>query len=94
MLNCICKSTDKNSLLQEIFKHTTTIGIREYHYNRYKLHRSEEIRQTPLGKINVKKVNGYGIERSKVEYEDLKKIADEKNLSLAQVRNLLNLSKD
>ncbi len=90
MLNCICKATDKETMLHEIFKHTTTIGIREYHYNRYKMHRSDEIKQTPLGRIRIKKAIGYGVERSKAEYEDIKKIAEENHLSLREVRKLLD----
>ena len=90
MLNCICKKADKETMLHEIFKNTTTIGIREYHYNRYKMHRLEEIRQTALGRIRIKKATGYGVERSKAEYEDIKKIAEENHLSLTEVRKLLD----
>ena len=54
------------------------------------MHRLEEIRQTPLGRIRIKKATGYGVERSKAEYEDIKKIAEENHLSLTEVRKLLD----
>lgn len=89
MLNCLCKSGDKAVLLQQIFTHTTTLGIRELRYQRYKLKYYQEIIRTPLGEVSIKKASGYGVKRSKPEYEDIKKIAQEKNLPLAEIRKTI-----
>ena len=85
MLTVLCWESDKEKLLPLIFKHTTTLGLREKLCNRYTLSRKEEIVQTPYGPVRQKISSGYGIERSKYEYEDLAKLARENNLSLKDV---------
>ena len=85
MLITLCRDADKEKLLPLIFKHTTTLGIREKVCNRYTLTRKEEIVQTPYGPVRQKIAEGYGVERSKYEYEDLAKIARENGLALSEI---------
>ena len=85
MLTILCKEADKEMLLPLIFKHTTTLGIRETVCNRYTLTRKTDIVQTPYGPVRKKIATGYGVERSKYEYEDLAKLARENGLSLKDV---------
>jgi len=82
MLTVLCHAADKEKLLPLIFKHTTTLGIREKVCNRYTLTRRTDIVQTPYGPVRQKIAEGFGVERRKYEYEDLAKIARENNLSL------------
>lgn len=90
LLTVICSTTDKDKMVREIFKNTTTIGIRETICNRYILERTEETLNTPLGQVREKRVTGYGVERSKLEYDDLASIARNTGKSLQEVRNLIN----
>ena len=85
MLTILCRENQKEALLPLIFKHTTTLGIRENICNRYTLSRREELVQTPYGPVRQKIATGYGVERSKLEYEDLAKIAREHNLALSEI---------
>ena len=85
MLTVLCRLEDKERLLPLIFKHTTTLGIREKVCSRYTLTRRTETVQTPHGPVRQKIAEGYGVERRKYEYEDLAKIAREHNLSLEDV---------
>ena len=85
MLTVLCRENQKEALLPLIFKHTTTLGIRERISNRYTLSRREELVQTPYGPVRQKIATGYGVERSKLEYEDLAKIAREHNLALSEI---------
>lgn len=89
LLTVICSTTDKDKMVREIFKNTTTIGIRETICNRYILERTEETLNTPLGQVREKRVTGYGVERSKLEYDDLASIARNTGKSLQEVRNLI-----
>jgi hypothetical protein len=89
LLTVICSTTDKDKMVREIFKNTTTIGIRETICNRYILERTEETLNTPLGQVREKKVTGYGVERSKLEYDDLASIARNTGKSLQDIRNLV-----
>ena len=90
---CADEDTEKERFVRLIFKYTTTIGIRELISERYILDRSEEILETPYGKVRCKKVSGYGAERSKLEYEDLARIARDRGISIAEARGLVLGSK-
>lgn len=86
LLCVICTENEKKAVIQAIFKHTTTIGIRENRMHRYILERSMETLQTPYGEVHCKVSRGYGVERRKPEYEDLARIAREKGMNISKVR--------
>ena len=85
LLTVICDSATKDEMVKLIFKHTTTLGVREQTAKRHILDRSEEIRSTPYGDVRVKMASGYGVSREKAEYEDLRKIAIEKDISIDDI---------
>lgn len=89
LIHVMCSSSTKAKMVELLFKHTTTLGIREAKLDRYFLHRSIEEVDTPFGKVHIKKSHGYGVERAKYEYEDLARIAREEGLSLAEVEKRL-----
>ena len=89
MFCVLCKEGQKEELTRLIFKHTSTIGIRENVSFRSVLNREEEIRHTPYGECRQKNVSGYGTARKKPEYDDLARIASRHGLSLAEARELL-----
>ena len=89
MLTCMCRAEQRDALLSCLFRHTTSLGVREYTCSRYKLSREFETRETPYGSVQVKRSSGYGSTHEKAEYEDLKKIAEEQDLSLREVKKLL-----
>jgi len=90
LIRVMCRPDDKEKMLNLIFKHTSTIGVRETVTNRYVLKRDLRTESTPLGDVSVKESSGYGVRRAKYEYEDLARIAREKNLSLKEVKDLLS----
>lgn len=94
MMSVICKVPDKQKMLELIFKHTTTIGVREREYNRYVLDRRIETVNTSLGRVRRKVSEGYGVERVKYEYEDLAAIALEHDMSLTDVVNVVTSDAD
>lgn len=85
LLTVLCKVADKEKMVSLIFKHTTTLGIREKFCTRYTLRRKVENVDTPYGVIRKKVSAGYGVRRSKYEYEDLAKAARVNDLSIEQV---------
>ncbi len=89
LLTCMCKMEQREEMIRLLFKHTTTLGIRELVSNRYTLNRSIEIVETKYGPVRVKKVTGWGVQRQKAEYEDLAKIAREHGIALEQAAQLL-----
>ena len=87
---CMCRVEDKDKMLRLIFRHTTTLGIREYSSRRYTLRKDQTEVQTKYGAIRFKTSRGFGVEKSKPEYEDLAKIARERNISLQDVLKEIN----
>lgn len=83
------EKAEKERMLHLIFKYTSTIGIRELISERYVLEREEKSADTPYGTVRYKAVSGYGVSRSKPEYEDLARIAVERGISIAEARELV-----
>ena len=83
------KYEDKQKILETIFKHTTTLGVRENISNRYFLDRSIETVSTEFGDIRLKRAEGYGVKREKYEYEDLAAIARKTGLSIEEITRKL-----
>lgn len=77
-----------------IFQYTTTLGIRAYTCDRYKLERNVEKKTTALGKIRVKVSRGYGITKEKYEYEDLAEIARREEISLGEAMKRIDMHKE
>lgn len=86
VFTCMCRNDQKETMLKLMFKHLTTLGIREYTCRRHSLSRSLETVETEFGPVRIKRSEGYGTVRSKYEYEDLAEIARRENLSVAVVR--------
>lgn len=89
LLTVICKSEDKDKFVKMIFKHTSTIGIRESIHKRYVMNREICIAETEFGTVKIKNSSGYGTKKSKFEYEDLARICRENNISLDKLKSLL-----
>lgn len=89
VLYVICDDSKKDSIIKCIFKYTSTIGVREYATRRYVLDRKIIEHDTPYGMVREKISEGYGVMKSKLEYEDLAAIARERGLSIGQARNLV-----
>lgn len=85
MLSVLCRAAQRDALLRCLFKHTTTLGVREFICPRHALARDDRIAQTPWGEVTVKRAEGWGVRREKPEYEDLARIARENDLSLREV---------
>ena len=86
LIKILCDETHREAILETIFKHTTTIGVREVLCSRYILDRKITGVPTKYGNIRRKEVSGYGTNRAKYEYEDLAKIAREQNLSIDEIK--------
>ncbi len=84
-IRVLCRESDRERFEKLLFKHTSTLGIRESLVERCVLNRKEEMTASPYGDIRVKKSSGYGVTREKPEYDDIARIAGEKDLSFREV---------
>ncbi|MBR6472428.1 MAG: nickel pincer cofactor biosynthesis protein LarC [Firmicutes bacterium] len=85
LLTVMVKESLRDSMVEAIFKYTTTLGIRENVSKRYALKREVVPVETPFGEIREKRSSGYGVTRSKYEYDDLAAIAHGEGISIDEV---------
>ena len=89
MLSLLCREEDRQKLVELLFRHTTTIGVREHACRRYTLDRTVDTVSTPYGDVRRKTSCGYGVTRKKYEYEDLARIARDHNMAPNEVISAL-----
>ena len=91
LLTCICEPKDRERLTSLFFLHTTTRGVRYQMFDRAKLTSEIETCHSAYGDIRIKKSCGYGVEKEKAEFEDLKAISAGHNyeVSLDQIRDTI-----
>lgn len=87
MLSVLCREQQKKELGELIFKHTTTIGIREYSCDRMVLNRNRHELDTPFGTMHYKESYGYGVTKIKIEFEDLKQAVEKYEKSIQEIRS-------
>lgn len=85
LLCVLCREEKKEELLRLIFRHTSTLGIREHRCRRYTLARRTQSVSTPYGDLRLKRAEGYGVSRQKYEHDDLARVAADKDLSIEEV---------
>ncbi len=89
VLCCICSAENKDTLTAAFLRHTTTLGVRIQKFSRVVMDRSQTVKETPYGPVRIKMASTGDISKSKPEYEDMVKIAKEKDLTLSDVMNML-----
>ena len=89
LLKCFCEKSKKELFTDLFFRHTTTRGVRYMEYDRTKLSSSFEEIQTSAGTVRNKISTGKEIRKSKLEFDDLKKIANALNISLEDAKKII-----
>ena len=85
LITALVGGSHKMDVVTAIFRHTSTIGMREKKINRYVLDRTIETENTVYGEIRKKVSSGYGVRKEKYEYDDLERIAKENGLSIKEI---------
>ena len=89
VLKLLCREDMRDEMVSDVFKYTSTIGVREALMRRYTLKREIHEYETRYGKVRAKRVSGYGTDREKLEYDDLADIAKAQQLSIAEARRMV-----
>jgi hypothetical protein len=85
VLTVLCSAEKKNEIINILLKETTTIGVRFYDAGRITMKREIKQVQTKFGKIRVKQSALGSSIKVTPEYDDCKRIARNKRLSLLEV---------
>lgn len=89
-VSILCEEKDKKELMNLIFEETTSIGIRVTRVEKVFLKREIKELETKLGKIRVKITYFKGDKKVSPEFEDIKKISEERNLPISKVYSIVN----
>ncbi|MBO7521064.1 MAG: DUF111 family protein, partial [Opitutales bacterium] len=86
----LAKSEKLRGVKECFFRDSSTLGLRQTEVLRESLPREIRVKKTPLGDVR-RKISKFGnLQKSKFEFEDVKKIAAEKSLPIAEVLKILN----
>jgi hypothetical protein len=89
MLTVICRTEQTDAMAQLLLAETSTLGVRIQQVERLKAQRSQQQIETPVGTVTVKiKRLGSRIISASPEYEDCRRIASERGISLEEVYDL------
>lgn len=89
LLSVMCTNESRDEMVRLMFKHTTTLGIRENISRRYKLSRRVESVVTEFGEVRKKISTGFGVSREKLEYDDIVRVAKAHDMSMSEVIQLI-----
>ncbi|MBQ9334548.1 MAG: nickel pincer cofactor biosynthesis protein LarC [Lachnospiraceae bacterium] len=89
ILTVLCRAEDEETMSALFFKHTSTWGIRRRNVERRYMDTRIETRETQFGPVRFKVGEGYGVTKSKPEYEDIARIAGERGMSIRDVHDRL-----
>jgi uncharacterized protein (TIGR00299 family) protein len=88
LLTIICEPLRRADIEKIIFRETSTIGIRSYPVSRTILKRASKKVRTRFGEVTVKIIEQPdGSKRAAAEYDDLKRIATAKKVSIKQLHD-------
>ena len=86
MIQALCAPSGHDAVVAAMFRHTTTLGVRETRCRRHVLARREEAATLPDGTIVRRKVSeGYGVRRVKLEHDDVAAYARKADVPLREV---------
>ena len=86
LLSVLCRPQNSLEIRRQLFRETTTIGVREYPVTRHALAREVRTVATDYGPVKVKVSMGEGIDpRRSPEYEDCRRLAEQNGVPLQEV---------
>jgi uncharacterized protein (TIGR00299 family) protein len=90
-LEVLCETDTASRLMELIYIHTTTLGIKKNTVEKYALKREHVIVETPWGNVRCKRSYLHGsLLHVKPEHEDCKRIAIENNIPIEEIKNFIH----
>ncbi len=91
-LSAMAAPPDEHAVARAMLSETTTIGVRVRTERRHILPRTIVTVETPFGAVRVKRAGTNGESRTRAEYDDLLRIARDRNLPLPEVARIVDAS--
>ncbi len=86
LLACLCPPEREREFAALMLQHTTTIGVRCHATRRYTLEREAVELNTPHGPVRAKRSRGFGVDRTKPEFDDLAAIAKREGIGIGEIK--------
>jgi uncharacterized protein (TIGR00299 family) protein len=93
-LAALAAPSDEDAVAHAMLRETTTLGVRVRAERRHVLARERSTVSTPYGAVRVKRSGANGTARACAEYDDLLRIARERELPLPEVLRVVDASID
>lgn len=84
-LSVMCKEDVKEECIRIIFRETSAIGMRVTLQERVIMNREPATAQTPYGMVRAKHLSYDDIEKTTVEFESAKQLAEENDVPLSEL---------
>lgn len=89
MITCICRPEKKDEFSRLLLKYTSTIGVRVCFEERYEMASRIEDADTVFGPVKMKTSEGFGIKKTKPEFEDLYRISKKEKMPIDDIRRTI-----
>ena len=86
VLKCICNSDVADEAAAVIIKNTSATYVRRSDVSAYKMEIVNEVKDTRLGEISIKRASGFGTTKVIIDPEFIEKAAREHNISIDEAR--------
>lgn len=93
-LSALALPDDESRLAHLILRETTTLGVRVADYRRHEADRVTGVFQSSFGEVRTKTATVAGGRRTTVEFDDVKRLAEERGLSALEVQRRLERELD
>ena len=84
-LSVMCKEDVKDACIRVIFRETSAIGMRVSLQERVIMDREAVTVDTPYGPVDAKHLTCEDIDKTTIEYESARKLAEEKGVPLSDI---------
>ncbi|MDR2772461.1 MAG: nickel pincer cofactor biosynthesis protein LarC [Elusimicrobiota bacterium] len=89
LLVCLCDEDKADFFAGLILRHTSTFGVRKTVCDRYILDREISTVKIDIGDVRVKTGRGWGIKKSKAEFDDLANLSQKTGLTIKEIEDKL-----
>ena len=86
VLKCICNSDIADDVAAVMISNTSATYVRRLDLSAYKMEILEEMKDTRLGEIKIKRASGFGAAKVLIDPESVEKAAREHNISMDEAR--------
>lgn len=87
LITAFCAPGGRDAVTAAFMRYTSTIGVRVFAQTGYRMRSEVSEIESPVGTAHVKTSTGFGASKSKIDYDDAARLAEEEQISLQEARD-------